>query len=182
MKIKENFKANKYGYLDRNSVRDERLSMDNFDKSTIEAVEASGTYGKLILATFDYIVNKIIEIINYLFIGFFKDGINWFKSDEDKILDMKKETEDEIKIIKDGALIIRYKFIRYLITIIMPPFGIFMSKGLNGWVNILLSTMLMYISYPVGIIYGLIISFNSYYSDYYQEMREKEIENAEKSK
>ena len=64
----------------------------------------------------------------------------------------------------------------------MPPLGIFMSKGLYGWVNILLSIMLMYISYPVGIIYGMIISFNSYYSDYYQESTEKEIENAKNSK
>ena len=64
----------------------------------------------------------------------------------------------------------------------MPPLGIFMSKGLYGWVNILLSIMLMYISYPIGIIYGMIISFNSYYSEYYQEMNEKEIKEGTTSK
>jgi len=182
MKIKESFKADRYGFLDRSSNKDERISMDDFDRKTIEAVEESGTYGKLILAMFDYIVNKIIQVINYLFIGFFKDGFNWFKSDKDREEEMKKEQDDRIKIIKDGALIIRYNFIRYLITIIMPPIGIFMSKGLYGWVNILLSIMLMYISYPIGIIYGMLISFNSYYSDYYGEITEQEINDAKQSK
>lgn len=182
MKIKENFKADRYGNLDRSDDRSEKINFEDFDKKTIEAVEAGGTYGKLILATFDYIVNKIIQLINYLFVGFFRDGFNFFTSEEEQLEDTKKQNENKIKIIKDGALIIRYKFFRYLITIIMPPIGIFMSKGLNGWVNILLSIMLMYISYPIGIIYGLIISFNSYYSDYYQEISEKEIENAKKSK
>ena len=64
----------------------------------------------------------------------------------------------------------------------MPPIGIFMSKGLYGWVNILLSIMLMYISYPIGIIYGMLISFNSYYSDYYREITEQEINTAKQSK
>jgi uncharacterized membrane protein YqaE (UPF0057 family) len=177
MKIIESFKADKYGFLDRTSERDKRISLDNIDKKTIEAVEESGTYGKLILASFDYVVNKIINLINYLFIGFLKDGFNWFRSEEDMKLDIKREKENRLKILKEGAVVIRYKFIRYLLTIIMPPIGIFMSKGLNGWVNILLSIMLMYISYPIGIIYGMIISFNSYYSDYYQEITEKEIKN-----
>ena len=59
MKIIESFKADKYGFLDRTSERDKRISLDNIDKKTIEAVEESGTYGKLILASFDYVVNKI---------------------------------------------------------------------------------------------------------------------------
>jgi uncharacterized membrane protein YqaE (UPF0057 family) len=182
MKIKESFKADRNGFLDRDDDSDERITMDGFDKKTIEAVEAGGTYGKLILASIDFVVNKIINLINYLFIGFFTDGFNWFKTKTDREADMEKESKNRVKIIKDGALIIRYNFIRYLITIIMPPIGIFMSKGLYGWVNILLSIMLMYISYPIGIIYGMIISFNSYYSDYYQENTEKEIENAKNSK
>ena len=182
MKNKEGFRANSMGNLDRSVDRDERITMDDFDKKTLEAVEASGTYGKLIIAIFDYIVNKIIEVINYLFIGFFTDGFNWFKSDDDRIADMKKEENERLKDLKGGAVVIRYNFIRYLITILMPPLGIFMSKGLYGWVTILLSIMLMYISYPVGIIYGMIISFNSYYSDFYQETTEAEIENGRKSK
>ena len=35
MKIRESFKADRYGFLDRSGSRDERLSMDHFDKSTI---------------------------------------------------------------------------------------------------------------------------------------------------
>ena len=62
MKIKENFRADRYGFLDRSSNKDERISMDDFDKKTLEAVEESGTYGKLILAMFDFIVNKIFQL------------------------------------------------------------------------------------------------------------------------
>ena len=56
MKIKESFKANQFGNLDRSGDRDERISFEDYDKKTIEAVEASGTYGKLIIASFDYII------------------------------------------------------------------------------------------------------------------------------
>ena len=175
MKTKENFRANRFGLLDRSADWDNRIGINEYDKKTIEAVEASGTYGKLMIASFDYIVNRIIKLINYLFIGFFSDGFNWFKSEEEKELEIKREKEMRLNILKEGAVVIKYKFFRYLITIILPPLGIFMSKGLYGWVNILLSIMLMYISYPIGIIYGMLISFNSYYSDYYQQTTDEEI-------
>ena len=169
---KEKFRADKYGNLDR--TRDyNRNAINEYDKKTIEAVEKGGTFAKLLLASFDFAVNKIICLFNDLFIVLFKDGFNMFgKDDKSKLTEQNKRMEDRIR---NGGLIVKYTFIRYLVTILVPPLGIFMSKGLSGWVNILLSTAFMYISYPIGIIYGMLITYNSYYADLYHYTKEREI-------
>ena len=175
MKSKEKFRADKYGNLDRGDEIDTRMSMDHFDKKTLEAVEASGTYGKLILATFDYIINKIISFSNNVFFAFFKDGYNMFKTDEELEEHKIKVRDTRRAILKEGSLVIKYIYVRYLITLLVPPLGIFMSKGLYGWVNILISLLLMYIYYPLGVIYGLLLCVNSYYADLYEKTTYNEI-------
>ena len=70
-------------------------------------------------------------------------------------------------------LYFQYTYLRYLITLLVPPIGIFMSKGISGWINIVLSIGLMYINYFLGIAYGVLITFNSFYSDFYQQKEEQ---------
>lgn len=169
---KERFRADKYGNLDR--TRDYNPNAINeYDKKTIEAVEKGGTFAKLLLAIFDFVVNKVICLFNDLFVVLFKDGFNMFgKDDKEKLKEKNKRMEDRVR---NGGLIVRYTLVRYLITILVPPLGIFMSKGLSGWVNILLSIAFMYISYPLGILYGVLLTYNSYYADLYHYNKEKEI-------
>jgi uncharacterized membrane protein YqaE (UPF0057 family) len=169
---KERFRADKEGNLDR--TRDYNPNAINeYDKKTIEAVEKGGTFSKLLLASFDFLVNKTICLFNDLFVVLFKDGFNMFgKDDKEKLKEKNRRLEDRVR---NGGLIIRYTFIRYLITILVPPLGIFMSKGLSGWVNILLSIAFMYISYPLGILYGVLLTYNSYYADLYHYTKEREI-------
>ena len=57
--------------------------------------------------------------------------------------------------------------------VILLLIGIFMSKGISGWINIVLSIGLMYINYFLGIAYGVLITFNSFYSDFYQQKEEQ---------
>tara|TARA_B110000285_G_C14705292_1_gene415281 strand:- start:19 stop:576 length:558 start_codon:yes stop_codon:yes gene_type:complete len=173
--FKEKFRADKYGNLDRSGELDTRTSIDEFDKKTLDAVEASGTYGKLILATFDYIINKVITFVNNVFFAFFKDGYNMFKTDAE-LEEHKINIRDTRRaILKEGSVVIKYIYVRYLITLLVPPLGIFMSKGLYGWVNILISLLLMYVYYPLGVIYGLLLCVNSYYADLYEKTTYNEI-------
>lgn len=173
----EGFRADNEGELDR-SRDDNRFNMDEYDKSTIEAVKEGGTFAKLLLASFDFLVNKVICLFNDLFVVLFKDGFNMFGGNEkDKIKARNKKVK---KIIENGGVVIHYTFIRYLITILVPPLGIFMSKGIRGWVNIILSIAFMYISYPLGIIYGLLISHNSYYADLFENHERKNIKEYKK--
>lgn len=68
---------------------------------------------------------------------------------------------------------------RYIITILMPPMGVFMAKGLNGWPSIAISIILTLFHMFPGIIYAFVIIYDSRYADRYQK---RELEHIEKLK
>ena len=60
------------------------------------------------------------------------------------------------------------KFFRYTMNVLMPPFGIFLSKGLYGWFSILVCLLLTYVNYLAGIIYSFVVTINNRYADQYE--------------
>ena len=76
---------------------------------------------------------------------------------------------------KNGTLV-TFRPLRYVITVLVPPLAVFMSKGLFGWFNVIICLFLCYINYFVGIIYAFIITFNSRYSDRYERRNIEEKE------
>jgi uncharacterized membrane protein YqaE (UPF0057 family) len=70
--------------------------------------------------------------------------------------------------IKKGK-VISLKWFRYAITVLLPPFGVFLNKGLYGWFNILICILLTYINYLVGIIYAFVITMRNRYADQYED-------------
>lgn len=69
--------------------------------------------------------------------------------------------------------------LRYVITILLPPMGVFMSKGLSGWPSIgICSVLTLFHMFP-GIIYAFIVTYDNRYADRYQQ---KELERIEKAK
>ena len=76
---------------------------------------------------------------------------------------------------KNGTLV-TFKPLRYVITVLVPPLAVFMSKGLFGWFNVIICLFLCYINYFVGIIYAFIITINSRYSDRYERRNIEEKE------
>lgn len=60
------------------------------------------------------------------------------------------------------------KFFRYTMNVLMPPFGIFLSKGLYGWFSILVCLLLTYVNYFAGIIYAFVVTANNRYADQYE--------------
>ena len=58
--------------------------------------------------------------------------------------------------------------IRYFITILYPPFGVFLNKGIYGWFNIFITFILCYIHYVIGIIYAFVICSRNRYADLYE--------------
>jgi uncharacterized membrane protein YqaE (UPF0057 family) len=61
------------------------------------------------------------------------------------------------------------KWFRYAMTVMMPPFGVFLSKGAYGWFNILVCMLLTYINYLIGIIYAIVITMRNRYADQYED-------------
>lgn len=71
---------------------------------------------------------------------------------------------------------------RYTITILVPPVGIFLAKGIYGWPSILISVMLTFYHIFPGIIYALVVTYNSRYADRYQQRELERIEKRRKER
>jgi len=67
-----------------------------------------------------------------------------------------------------GGTVISMKFIRYTLTVLMPPFGVLLSKGIYGWFNIIICMIITYINFLAGIIYAFVITARNRYSDQYE--------------
>ena len=65
--------------------------------------------------------------------------------------------------------IVSYQLPRYLITLFIPPLGVYLSKGLLGWFNILITFILTYIHFYLGAIYAFVITFRNRYADRYEK-------------
>ena len=70
--------------------------------------------------------------------------------------------------LKKGK-VISLKWFRYAMTIMMPPFGVFLSKGVYGWFNIIVCTVLTYIHFLLGIVYAFVITMRNRYADQYED-------------
>lgn len=70
--------------------------------------------------------------------------------------------------LKKGK-VISMKWFRYAITVMMPPFGVFLNKGIYGWFNILVCMILTYIHYLIGIVYAIVITMRNRYADQYED-------------
>lgn len=69
---------------------------------------------------------------------------------------------------------------RYIVTILAPPVGIFMAKGLYGWPSIMISVLLTFFHAFPGIIYAIIVTHKSRYADRYEQRERDEIERIKK--
>jgi len=68
-----------------------------------------------------------------------------------------------------GGKVFTYKFFRYVMTILLPPMGVLMGKGLYGFFNIFVCLILTYINYIAGIIYAFVITNRNRYADQYED-------------
>ena len=70
--------------------------------------------------------------------------------------------------IQKGA-VVSLKWFRYAMTILMPPAGVFLSKGIYGWFNIIVCIVITYINFIAGIIYAFVITMRNRYADQYED-------------
>ena len=68
-----------------------------------------------------------------------------------------------------GGPVYTYKFLRYVMTILMPPVGVFMGKGMYGAFNVFVCLIITYVNYIAGIIYAIVITMHNRYADQYEE-------------
>ena len=70
--------------------------------------------------------------------------------------------------IQKGA-VVSLKWFRYAMTILMPPAGVFLSKGIYGWFNIIVCIVITYINFIAGIIYAFVITMRNRYADQHED-------------
>jgi uncharacterized membrane protein YqaE (UPF0057 family) len=162
----ESFRADAYGNL----KTDDGMSPQERRKKRLKDLGSKinndqNLVGKFLISFFDMFLNGIIKIINEILYSSVKFGNNIFKKDDEAL---------KTNIFKKGA-IYDYIYLRYFITIITPPMGVFLSKGIHGWMNIILCIFFCYLNYIIGIVYALVITYNSHFPDLYTHAQKEKI-------
>lgn len=71
---------------------------------------------------------------------------------------------------------------RTFLTIMLPPLGVFLARGMSGWYNILISSVLCLFRYFPGVIYAFIVIHNASYANRYKAMKQKKRERLSSNK
>jgi uncharacterized membrane protein YqaE (UPF0057 family) len=116
----------------------------------------------LILSLFDIVVTLFLKLMFNLF-NISRYSFEWINN-----LTFGNFAGIIPSSLKKGK-VISMKFFRYTMTVLMPPFGVLLSKGLYGWFNILVCMVITYISFIAGIIYAFVITSHNRYADQYEE-------------
>lgn len=159
----------------KENSRDEKYRKTKED-SRKGYIRSNGPIGKVVI----FIIEFVIEIVKRIF------GFIW----TDLIMGTSKFVYNalfsEFKGVfagkdKNGDCV-NTSFMRYIITLIIPPMGIFMSKGLAGWPSLLICSILCFVNFFIGVIYAFIVTFNNKYSDRYQQKQLQLIEENKKKR
>ena len=68
------------------------------------------------------------------------------------------------------------KYVRFFITLFIPPLGVFINKGLYGWFNVLLCFLFTYIHFILGAVYAFVITFRNRYADRYEKVEKMRLD------
>jgi len=68
------------------------------------------------------------------------------------------------------------KYVRFFITLFIPPLGVFINKGLYGWFNVLLCFLFTYIHFILGAVYAFVITFRNRYADRYERVEKMRLD------
>lgn len=138
---------------------------ENKKNSQIKSImEGNGPMGTLMLVVLDTIIDILLDFAGY-FSAIFQDGMDYMH--EMTFGNYHGMFGNEQNPEKYG-ICFSWKMMRYLITVITPPVGVFMAKGLKGWFSVLLCMVLCYFHYAIGIVYAFVVANSSKYGDMYE--------------
>ncbi len=144
----------------------------NIEDDKLAALGASltrpGPLGIIVIYIFDAIVEAIARFLVY-FSSFAFAGFDYVMAYTFGNFNGIFPNADK------NGVVFRYRFFRYIINILIPPMGVFFSKGLYGWFNVFICLILTYVSYILGIIYCFVITANNRYADLYEELEYKKL-------
>jgi uncharacterized membrane protein YqaE (UPF0057 family) len=160
--------SNKY----TDSLAKNKKKNENKKKSV---ANGGGPIGKI----FIFLIKDIF--IDGLLVGFYNTVIDIFNEgfafvDEMFFSDFKGVLAGKFKSKK--GMCFEYTYFRYFITIMIPPMGVFLARGVSAWYNIAICAFLCMIYYFPGLIYAFIVIHNAPYANRYQEMKRDKLKKA----
>jgi uncharacterized membrane protein YqaE (UPF0057 family) len=154
-------------FLDRLSNKDK----DKEDKRK-RIISGSGPIAKIIIFFLEKILyEKIVKGLYNQFISVMDDAFTFVQNTF--FSDFKGFLAGKLKPNKGTCF--EYTFFRYFMTLMLPPMGIFLSRGISGWYNIIICGLLCFIKYFPGLVYALIVMQSAPYSKRYQEMKRDKL-------
>ena len=126
----------------------------------------------LMIYLLDFFIDMFIDLGSTLLV-FFSDGFeyaySWIMGGFQGIIpDDSRQDINEFRKQLRGTCI-SYRFFRYLITIITPPVGVFLGKGIRGFMTIIICAILTYANFIIGVIYALLVTSKSRFAQYYEK-------------
>lgn len=132
------------------------------------AIQSAGPLSILIIGLIDFVFQLIGSMIS-LVIDFGSGGFSLVYSS------IYASGSDIIPNSQKFGAAFSMKPIRILITVLIPPLGVFIHKGILGYFNIILCFILTYISFPLGVIYALVVTYKNRYADRYEQAEGQRI-------
>jgi len=152
---------NDYTYVSiKNWNRKQTIISGNND-SVNNLIGRPGPVSGIVLSLIDIVLTLILKLSFNLF-AICTYGFNW-------VLNMLfGNFKGVIPSSVAGGTVISMKGFRYLFTVLMPPFGVLLAKGIYGWFNVLVCMIITYVNFLAGIIYALVITARNRYADQYE--------------
>jgi len=151
----------KYDYSNTSAYRRKLKSQQIAQAKKAGQLSMQGPLSLLIVGIIDFVFQLIGSMIS-LVMDFSSGG---FRLVYDTIYDTGT---DLIPNSQKFGVAFSMKPVRIIITVLIPSLGIFLSKGLMGYFNIILCFILTYISFPLGVVYAFVVTYKNRYADRYE--------------
>ena len=155
-------------------------SNDNRDHRVAKIMAGSGPIAMIMITMLDFMIDIVVEVgmklskialdgFDYVYSGLLGNYQGIFPG----YGGYSEYKESGKTYVQKYGTCFSYQFLRYTLTLITPPVGVFMGKGIKGWFSILLCVLLCYINYFVGMIYAFVITSRNRYADRYGKREAK---------
>lgn len=168
---------------------------DDRDLRVAKILAGSGPIAMFMITILDFVIDLVIDVMmllsKILFDGFdyaYSGLLGNYQGIFPGYGGYSEYEESGVTYVEKYGSCFSYKFLRYFLTLITPPVGVFMGKGIRGWFSILLCVLLCYINYFLGMIYAFVITSRNRFADRYERRQafvygqnKKNNENSEKN-
>lgn len=134
-------------------------------------ISGNGPVAQVMIYFIQVIIIGSLKFLYNHFVTVLTDCFNWVQ--EQFFSDFKGFLAGKLK--ENNGIHFEYTFFRYFITLMLPPMGVFLSRGISSWFNIIICGLLCFIKYFPGLIYALVIIQNAPYSERYKKMKREKL-------